>query len=69
MYVILDKDSTAFYNNNKVYVSKPGSVSPFTFGARHFRTVENAQKYIEKLNKRNVKVYGHVSNYEIVEDK
>ncbi len=70
MYVILDKDSTTLYNNTKMFVPRESSgVTPFTFAARHFRTKESAQNYIEKLNKRNMKFYGNTTNYEIMEDK
>ncbi len=70
MFVIIDKDSTAFYNNNKMYVPKESTgVTPYTFAARHFRTIESAQKYIEKLNKRHLKSYGYETNFEIEEVK
>lgn len=70
MFVIIDKDSTTLYNNNKMFVPRESTgVTPYTFAARHFRTRESAQQYIEKLNKRNLKAYGHTTNYEIMEDK
>ena len=70
MFVIIDKGSTEFYNNTKMFVPRESTgVTPYNFAARHFRTIESAQKYIEKLNKRNLKYYGKASNYEIVEDK
>ena len=70
MFIIIDKDSTTLYNNIKMFVPRESTgVTPYNFAARHFRTVESAQKYIEKLNKHNIKVYGHMTNYEIMEEK
>ena len=61
MYVILDKESTKFYNNHNAYVAENNTtdIEFCTNFARKFRTVEAAEKFIKKK-------FTNISNYVII---